>query len=345
MATIEYADAGKLILSAKSAEMSQAEYVGRRAAELEADSRKILADLQSARSPEAISGFEKRLSKIAQKRQALQRGIEFSSLRRRRAAEKAAGAEKLSFAGVEQRLLLSAARRPAVKPTEAEATAQGTDFIFTGYAAKYNEFSADLGSFVEKIKRGAFDEVLREDTKLLLNHDPNLILGRVGKNVTLFSDSVGLGFYAEPLPDHTLTKDVLQDVRFGILSQCSFAFSIAKGGDEWLLPHRLGETDIRIISKVERLYDISIVCYPAYWQTTVEAVPARRCDADGEIETADENGEASESMSADDYFADTDEILRQGHRRLEAAKEKMQAYDYRQAGRIIARCGAKPGNG
>lgn len=136
----------------------------------------------------------------------------------------------------------------------------------TGYAAKYNIFT-NLGWFMEKIKAGAFDEVLDNDVRCLKNHDANLILGRTAnKTLQLKSNTVGLHFENE-MPDTTTGKDTLQEVRRGDLSGCSFAFTVSE--DDWkYFDDKPAE---RTIIKIERLFDVGPVTYPAYEDTSVAA--------------------------------------------------------------------------
>ena len=46
--------------------------------------------------------------------------------------------------------------------TEFDISSSGTGFRFTGYAAKYNTRSHDLGGFIETVRSGAFGRALRE---------------------------------------------------------------------------------------------------------------------------------------------------------------------------------------
>ena len=55
--------------------------------------------------------------------------------------------------------------------------------IVRGYAAKFQTDSLIMEnrsgtSFVEIISPGAFDNVLNDDVRALVNHDPNLVLAR-----------------------------------------------------------------------------------------------------------------------------------------------------------------------
>ena len=140
----------------------------------------------------------------------------------------------------------------------------------SGYAAKYGVFT-DLGFFREKVKAGAFDEVLAKpkdlDVRCLKNHDPNLILGRT-KNGTLrlSTNTVGLRFDND-IPDTTVGRDTREEIRRGDISGASFAFTVAE--DDWR--YYEDKPAERTIIRIGQLYDVSPCVYPAYPDTTVAA--------------------------------------------------------------------------
>ena len=138
---------------------------------------------------------------------------------------------------------------------------------FEGYAAVFNKLSEDLGGFRERIKPKAFSKAIKNsDTRALFNHDSNYVLGRsTSKTLELKEDSKGLKFSCVP-PDTSWARDLLVSVDRGDISQCSFGFTLAKGGDEWV--EEKGEMR-RSIKEVDRLLDISLVTYPAYPDTSV----------------------------------------------------------------------------
>lgn len=145
---------------------------------------------------------------------------------------------------------------------------EGGGLRFEGYAARFNSPSEDLGGFIEDIAQGAFTEAIaRDDVRALFNHDPNYVLGRTAAGtLTLEEDENGLRFDVDA-PDIGWAKDLHESVKRGDIDQCSFAFDVEQ--DEWTRG-KDGNPDRRTLKKV-RLYDVSIVTYPAYQATSVHA--------------------------------------------------------------------------
>lgn len=133
-----------------------------------------------------------------------------------------------------------------------------------GYAAVYNQPSEDLGGFVESIRPGAFAQAIgRDDVRALFNHDANYVLGRNrAGTLALHDDARGLGVTITP-PPAQWANDLMESMRRGDIDQMSFAFGVTE--DTWTrnadgYPHR-ELVDLR-------LYDVSVVTYPAYPQTS-----------------------------------------------------------------------------
>jgi HK97 family phage prohead protease len=155
---------------------------------------------------------------------------------------------------------------------ELRADAENAAPRITGYAAIYDSPSELLaGSFYERIARGTFDRALERtpDVRLLVNHDPSLILARTKSGtLRLAADDRGLKIEADP-PDTQLGRDTLTQLRRGDLDQMSFGFFVRK--DAWTEEDVNGRrVPVRTLHDVE-LDDVSIVTYPAYKATSVEA--------------------------------------------------------------------------
>ena len=139
----------------------------------------------------------------------------------------------------------------------------GDEMTLEGYAAVFNS-ETDLGAFREVIRPGAFDDVMDNDVRALINHDPNLILGRTSNGtLELSTDERGLK-YKVKLGDQQYARDFYESVKRGDISQSSFAFTIDK--QSWN-----EERTLRSVDKVRQLLDVSPVTYPAYAAATVQA--------------------------------------------------------------------------
>lgn len=135
-----------------------------------------------------------------------------------------------------------------------------------GYAAVFHSLSQDLGGFRERILPGAFSDTLkRHDVLGLYAHDNAAILGRAKNgSLVLSEDTHGLRFELH-LPKTQLGADVAELVKRADISQCSFGFSVPKGGDDWSREHGVS---IRTLKNV-RLFEVSLVAEPAYTATVV----------------------------------------------------------------------------
>ena len=96
--------------------------------------------------------------------------------------------------------------------------------MLEGYAALFDE-ETDLGAFREKIARGAFDDVLDNDVRLLLDHNPPPLARTTNGTLQLSVDDRGLKYRAE-LVDTQAARDLYQMVKRGDINQSSFAFTI-----------------------------------------------------------------------------------------------------------------------
>jgi len=156
---------------------------------------------------------------------------------------------------------------------KAECRSEDGDAVLVGYAAKFGVLSSDLGGWREKIAPGAFAGSLErgDDVRFLLNHDPSKILARrKSGTLSLGEDSVGLRFRAR-LPNTTDGRDAWTLVKRGDISECSFAFTAEDQdwGEDDDPDDRSRRISVRTLRSV-RLLDASIVCYPAYPNTSVE---------------------------------------------------------------------------
>tara|TARA_R100001244_G_C5107436_1_gene120310 strand:- start:31 stop:621 length:591 start_codon:yes stop_codon:yes gene_type:complete len=142
--------------------------------------------------------------------------------------------------------------------TRTEKREDGSTTI-TGHAAIFNQMSSDLGGFREVIAPNAFENVLNNDVRALINHDPSLLLARTTSG-TLKLEQTDEGLqYSFAVPDTTYGRDLIISMERGDITQSSFAFTIED--DSW---ETTEDGEVRTINKVKQLYDVSPVTYPAY---------------------------------------------------------------------------------
>ena len=120
----------------------------------------------------------------------------------------------------------------------------------------------------EVVKPGAFEGVLTQDVRALVNHDTTLVMGRTTAGTLLLEqDETGLWGQIEVNRDDTDAMNLYARVQRGDVSQCSFGFDIER---ETFVD--LGDGRCRWeIEKVNPLYEVSVCTFPAYEATSVSA--------------------------------------------------------------------------
>jgi HK97 family phage prohead protease len=147
-----------------------------------------------------------------------------------------------------------------------------------GHAATFDDVYS-LGMFEERIAPGAFDDVLEDDVRALFNHDSNHVLGRT-KSGTLRLSIDERGLFTEiDLPESA--THLREAIERGDVDQMSFGFTVA--GDEWETNEDTGR-ELRTITKIGRLFDVSPVTFPANPNTDVALRSRELAEAPKEAE-------------------------------------------------------------
>lgn len=155
-------------------------------------------------------------------------------------------------------------RTYVVQDVEARQAEDGV-MRLSGYAAVFNDASVPL-PFKERIAPGAFRKTLTEmpDVRLLINHEGLPLARTKNGTLTLTEDERGLRFDAE-LADTQEARDIYTLVNRGDVDQMSFAFRVIR--QNWSKDKT--ERTLTEVSLADG--DVSVVTYPAYPTTSVEA--------------------------------------------------------------------------
>ncbi|MEN2138913.1 HK97 family phage prohead protease [Streptococcus pneumoniae] len=139
--------------------------------------------------------------------------------------------------------------------------------VIEGYFAVYGSETELWSGAFEEIKSGAFDDTLENDIRALINHNTELVLGRnKAGTLTLEADDKGLWARVVINEQDTDALNLYARVQRGDVDQCSFGFNIIEESTEF----REDGTIKWTIEKID-LHEVSIVTFPAYEATSVQA--------------------------------------------------------------------------
>ena len=131
-----------------------------------------------------------------------------------------------------------------------------------GYAAVFN--SPETYGYTELISERAFDEADMSDVVLRYNHnDSFMVLARTrNKSLDLNVDEKGLYMDARLQDDITEHKNIFNAIKSGLIDKQSFAFVVDEDEYDY-------DTDTRTITKIGKVFDVSVVDQPFYNATDV----------------------------------------------------------------------------
>lgn len=142
-----------------------------------------------------------------------------------------------------------------------------------GYFAVYGSKYWLWEEAYETIEPGTFDGQTDGDVRALINHDTGMVLGRTtAGTLELRTDEKGLWGRIHINPNDQDAMNCYERVKRGDVSQCSFGFDITEQDVEYAE----GQPTVWKIKAV-KLYEVSVVTFPAYEDTSVEA---RKADAE-----------------------------------------------------------------
>lgn len=175
----------------------------------------------------------------------------------------------------------------------AENTEEGKMEI-KGYAAVFN--SPETYSYTEVISPTAFNEADMSDVVLRYNHnDSFLVLARTrNKSLKLNVDEKGLYIDATLQDNITDHINIFNAIDSGLIDKQSFAFSVEEDEYDY-------NTDTRTITKIGKLFDVSVVDQPFYNSTDVSV---------------------ARDIKNDDFLAKREELRKQHEKEVELKKAK-----------------------
>ena len=139
--------------------------------------------------------------------------------------------------------------------------------IISGYFVVFNSETELYQGVYEEVAPEAFDSVDFSDVKALVDHDTAKVLGRTkASTLSLSVDDKGLYGEITVNENDQEAMNLYSRVIRGDVDQCSFGFEIL---NEEMIQNSDGT--VKFIIKSLKLYEVSVVTFPAYQDTAVEA--------------------------------------------------------------------------
>jgi HK97 family phage prohead protease len=178
-----------------------------------------------------------------------------------------------------------------------------------GYAVVFN--SPETYGYTEVISDKALDETDMSDVVLRYNHnDSFMVLARTrNKSLKLEKDDKGLMIDATLQDDITDHRNIYNAIKSGLIDKQSFAFSVDEDEYDY-------DTDTRTITKIGKLFDVSVVDQPFYNSTDVSL---------------------ARDVNNDEFLTRRDELRKQHEDELVEKKRKQELQEYKD--RVIAKLG------
>ena len=158
-------------------------------------------------------------------------------------------------------------RTAIVRDGKFTTRAEDGNLYIEGYFAVFGSEYRMWENAIETIDEDAFNETVDGDVRALVNHDSTLVLGRTAAGtLTLRVDRTGLWGSILINQSDQDAMNLYERVKRGDVSQCSFGFDILDQSTEVME----NGTTVWRLKKVE-LYEVSVVTFPAYEDTSVIA--------------------------------------------------------------------------
>lgn len=132
------------------------------------------------------------------------------------------------------------------------------------YKGKYWEFR-------EKIDKSAFKEADISDVIFNYNHTGRVFARTRNKSLEIKVEEDGLHMKATLRKDDRGHEELYNDIKSGLIDRMSFAFTVAEDKIEEIRTDEGPNIQLRTITKIRKLYDVSAVDIPAYDATSISA--------------------------------------------------------------------------
>lgn len=123
----------------------------------------------------------------------------------------------------------------------------------------------------EIIASGAFDNCDMSDVIFNYNHCGRVYARTRNKSLELSVKEDGLHMRAILMPEDNGHAELYRDIQSGLIDKMSFAFHVNEATYEYIESNDEPTIEIRTVTEIDKLYDVSAVDIPAYDTTSISA--------------------------------------------------------------------------
>lgn len=155
----------------------------------------------------------------------------------------------------------------AVKENDADEK-----MIVRGYASTFNEpytlFEYEGVKYQEQVDSHAFDEADMSDVIFQYNHEGRVFARQSNNTLAVFPDEKGLSIEAD-LGGTEIGRGLYEEIKGGYTNKMSFGFRVLEDNWERLKAEDGTISELRTITKIGKVYDVSAVSIPANDATSI----------------------------------------------------------------------------
>ena len=152
--------------------------------------------------------------------------------------------------------------RSASWEKDSEGRISGYAVVFSSRTEIFKDPETGI-SYYEEIAPDALNNANLDDVVLRVDHEGKVLARTRNKSLTLTIDSKGLKIDAD-LTGSEESRNVFEAVKNGLYDKMSFAFTVSEDSFD-------NATRTRTIRRIDRLFDVAVVTFPAYEETSVSA--------------------------------------------------------------------------
>ena len=155
----------------------------------------------------------------------------------------------------------------AVKENDADEK-----MIVRGYASTFNEpytlFEYEGVKYQEQVDSHAFDQADMSDVIFQYNHEGRVFARQSNNTLSVFPDEKGLSIEAD-LGGTEIGRGLYEEIKGGYTNKMSFGFRVLEDNWERLKAEDGTISELRTITKIGKVYDVSAVSIPANDATSI----------------------------------------------------------------------------